>query len=1352
MLCRNKSSPTIENVVLAGNFSATDGGAVACTEGSSPRLYTCRFQSNEAVNQGGGLYCQDNSNPLIQQCIFDGNISRSGNGGAVSVRDSKADIVQCEFIGNVSHYSGGAVYLRNGAASVIQPANIFNGNRGCGGNDLASWGRHTQPVNARDNLFLDGSALTEAWVLPTGTFDVSGHASAFDPVESNLFVSLDGDDVANDGLSPQSPFRTIRFALSRIQTGGSSPLSVILAPGVYSSETNGELFPLPLLSNVSLIGPESIKPIGDCFSDSRLLKYFTCSDHMNNSAAILQSSSVNNGCIRAESISGGSLQHLVLTGETGPGLFVRDAAADCRFVTISGFHDVKFGAGVHLAAGANVNFSDTTVCDNSATVSGGGLYFMSASSTFTRCRFIGNQAVFSGGGVHQQSGSSRFEGCAFTENIAAVGGAVRIETGNFDISSGPSGATIFDSNCGARGANLSAAWVPAIPYAAENNIFDVSPDSAWSVAPAAAFTTEGFIITGQEPLIGATVYVAPGGDDSHDGLTPQSAFRTISHSLKRVIGLPYQPATVMIDEGLYADSTGEWFPLCIPPYVQLKGADSETSIIAAEIGSVIDFYYSFDSSLENCNISSGTGPGVTVADCAPEINNVKIHGCTADVIGAGMALIAASPMIRECVFFQNASTKHGGAIHCGPGSNPSIIDCLFENNSSEQMGGAILSGYNAHAFISFCEFKNNFAVRNGGAIAAYFGHVTVGGCVFSDNRASRTGGAIHISQPGSDLAMAPNVFKGNSAAVGCDLAADVPFTPPVSATGNHFDGIPISDFYVSPVAAFDISGCTGAEPIQSDVYVAPWGDDHNSGLSPSEPFRSIRTTLGRLYSEPARPSVTVHLLEGEYFLRDEPWPGTLPLLSNVTIEGITLTEKVTIDAESIGNRTGAWYGAWIDRSKLSRMTIKNSGASAIDLTFCDLTVDSCRLESNSSSAHGGAIVASGGLLTLTDCVFTKNFAAGNGGAVDVRQYGNFLATNCIFFDNDAGNSGGAVSSWMAAGRVHGCAFKNNWATKGGGWSSRYDHDFVVTGSIFEENMAETGGGIHVSEGRFSIIDTLFAQNTAWPFRLISGFGGGGYFESCKVSLINCTVADNSALGFSRIAGGGIAVVEGAEMVCRDSILWGNHAEQGDDIAVLWRWKPSSARISWSIAGDGSPESLHISPFSTLLLGEGTLYSDPLFVSQSEKTFGFSNSIEGDFRQNPTIKYHSDSRYRLSSLRSGQSVTSPCIDSGSKQSFWISYMTPDSIQLMNQRSSESGSWPDDGLIDMGWHPQIPKCHHNGDVDDDGLVTWRDVERIFQFVLGEEVTEYGVFCAADLDLDGAITSDDARLAALNVIETH
>jgi predicted outer membrane repeat protein len=1302
------------------------------------------------MNQGGGLYCQGNSNPVIQQCVFESNISYAANGGALSIRDSEAVISETEFLYNISRFCGGAIYLRNSSETVVQPANRFDGNRGCGGNNIAAWSQPLQPIDARNNLFADGSALTEAWVLPGGAFDVSGHASAFEPLQSDVYVSPDGDDQINNGLSPGSPFRTIRHALSRIQTGNPGTLSVILAPGVYSTDTNGESYPLPLLSHVILTGPEQDQPYSD--HDYEIP---SCSDgfeQMDDNTARLYSSEAG-GCIRIESVSGASIRHLVLNGNTGPGLFARNASATCIDLTISGFEGVPSGAGIYLESGATIECADTVIAGNHATVSGGGLFCATAASTFARCLFTGNSAVFAGGGVYHQSGSSHFDGCIFTENTAAVGGAVRIETGTPVIASGPSGGNSFNRNQGARGANLSASSVPSVPYAATGNVFDVSPDSAWSVAPADAFSTGGFTITGPEPLYGATVFVAINGSDENDGLTPLTAFRTISHALKRVVGLPDQPAAVFVGEGNYTLTGGERFPLSIPPFVTLHGEDSETTRITADNGNVIDFYHSHESRFENFSITSGTGPGVTIANCSPELSGLVVSGCSTEVNGAGIALTGASPQIQGSVFENNSTTRQGGAIHCGPGSEPSITGCLFSENTSDQLGGAILCGLNAHALISECVFQTNFAIRNGGAVAAYFGHVTIGGCHFFENRAARSGGAVYLSQPGSDLSGAPNTFTENAAPIGSDLAAEEPFAAPVAAMGNHFSGIPASEFYVAPLNTFDLSGSTGAEPIRVDVYVAPWGDDDNSGLAPSEPFRSIRKTLGRILAEPGNPNVTVHLLEGDYYLSDEPWPGTLPLLSGVTVEGMPAPGSVILDAGSTGFRTGAWFAHWCSGARLNRMTIRNSNASAIDLTFSTLIIDTCRFESNSSPSHGGAITASGGQLELRNCIFTGNLAGGNGGAVDMRQFGNLLASDCAFSDNHASGMGGAVSTWLAAGRIYGCVFEDNTASSGGGWCSRYDRDYVLTGSSFERNSAGTGGAVHAFGGRFNLIDCLIADNEAAPFSEISGYGGGAYFESCQGSLISCTITGNSASGFSRIAGGGIAITGGADLSVRDGIIWGNSAQHGADIALLWRWIPASAAFSWSVAGDGSPETLFVSPFSALDLGPGMLYSDPLFVPEPARKappFQFSGEIHGDRITGPVSVMHLNSRYRLSSTRSGQTVTSPCIDSGSESIVWSSYMTPDGIRFMGQRSTENGEWPDDGILDMGWHGEVPDCPHDGDMDGDGEVTWHDVEQIFWIVLGEIPEEYLLFCTADLNGDGTVTAVDARLAALVVLD--
>ncbi len=1178
--------------------------------------------------QGGGLYCAGNSNPGISQCHFVGNASTAENGGACSIRDSRPTISDSVFTANTSIWAGGAIFVRGSRFAVIAPGNTFDGNRGCGGNDLAAWSIESTPLNATANDFA-GSADSEAYVLPAGAFDTTGHTSALQPIDADLFVAADGDDALNTGLSPGSPFRTIRHALEVIRTSSAQDnLSIHVAPGMYSSALTGEHFPLPLLSGIRIQGAGS-------------------------DATALNSDNAF-GCFRCELSTDTALHNLALTGARGPGFFARESVALCSNLLIADFGATPTGAGVQLASNANVQFSDCIISGNHASVSGGGLHLATAAASFTDCQFIQNTADYFGGAVYVQSGSGVFTGCEFSGNSARTGGAVRVDGGSPNLSGVPGNPNVFQGNSGSRGANLSATRVPAIPYAATGNVFDVAPESAWSVSPAGAFDCSDATFTEPPLLQSATVYVAIDGDDVNDGLTPTTALRTISKAMRRVSGTPDGQASIVIAQGIF--SAGESFPLPVPPYTGIYGAGMDLTRIESPERTVLDYYFSTGSSATEVEISSEAAPGITVESCDPDFMSVSLRDCMSFVNGGGMALIAASPTVTDCRFTGNTTSRQGGAIHCGSGSAPAITGCVFDANQAGQYGGGILSGYGAHPCISECEFFDNVALQHGGAVAAFFGAVTIGGSSFSGNGAFRTGGAVYLSEASADLASgAPNFFDANVAAAGADLAADTALDDPVDARNSIFSGIPESEFYVAPQRSFNVVGCSGAVPILRDIYIAPWGDDNNSGVSPLTPLRTIRHGLSRIGSRLTAKAVTVHLAAGTYPLSKEPWPHTLPLLSGVTIRGMS-QESVIIDANGV---EGAWIGLWNDNSALQRVTITRSAAPAVELIFCKMRVSDCIFTANQVGTNGGAIATSGGLLTIVRSEFSGNHAGGSGGAIDVRQFGALLMTGCTFIANSAGNQGGAVSTWLAGGRAHGCVFIGNTAETGGAWSSRQDRSMTVTGSRFENNSAGSGGGIAVVEGRFDTIDCLLAGNEAAPVSEFSGYGGGISLEGCASRIDSCSIVNNTASGFSRIAGGGIALLGGASVAMTDSIIWSNTAPVGADIALLWRWNPSDAGMAYSVAGAGTSESVHISAGSVIDYGAGMLFEDPLFVDMS-----------GD--------------WRLSAVRSGQSVDSPCIDAGSELARNASYLTLGGVVYMRNRTVESGGWLDEGMLDMGWH--------------------------------------------------------------------
>ncbi len=150
-----------------------------------------------------------------------------------------------------------------------------------------------------------------------------------------------------------------------------------------------------------------------------------------------------------------------------------------------------------------------------------------------------------------------------------------------------------------------------------------------------------------------------------------------------------------------------------------------------------------------------------------------------------------------------------------------------------------------------------------------------------------------------------------------------------------------------------------------------------------------------------------------------------------------------------------------------------------------LNVSNCIFSGNSALHGGGAYVLKGG--TFTDCTFTGNsvsyywgldYSSGGGAYADGGSF-----VNCIFSDNYASN-------------------QQNYSLKANG-AGAYAVNSTLTNCIFNGNSASTdGGGAWISEG--SLSNCSFSSNTSGA--------GGGLFTNGNNEINYCAFNDNKALG------------------------------------------------------------------------------------------------------------------------------------------------------------------------------------------------------------------------------------------------
>ena len=221
------------------------------------------------------------------------------------------------------------------------------------------------------------------------------------------------------------------------------------------------------------------------------------------------------------------------------------------------------------------------------------------------------------------------------------------------------------------------------------------------------------------------------GDNTNDGLTPLSAWKTITHALSRVPALvslgENSRALVHVAPSVYNTVMGggdaESFPLVMRKHLSLVGDQGyrETIIDAEQTDNVIEFTKEQKSgntvTLDGFTITGGVnfrGGGITVLWADPTIKRCRIvDNLATHTQGGGIYLQRSNAAITDCIIANNAAPyETGGGIACDNGSNPVISNCTIVNNSAgcdaEEGGGGISARYLSFPYVFNCIVWDNY--------------------------------------------------------------------------------------------------------------------------------------------------------------------------------------------------------------------------------------------------------------------------------------------------------------------------------------------------------------------------------------------------------------------------------------------------------------------------------------------------------------------------------------------------------------------------------------------------------------------------------------------------------------------
>jgi predicted outer membrane repeat protein len=214
----------------------------------------------------------------------------------------------------------------------------------------------------------------------------------------------------------------------------------------------------------------------------------------------------------------------------------------------------------------------------------------------------------------------------------------------------------------------------------------------------------------------------------------------------------------------------------------------------------------------------------------------------------------------------------------------------------------------------------------------------------------------------------------------------------------------------------------------------------------------------------------------------------------------------------------------------------------------DVTVEGIVFTEN--NAENGGAISTGGGLDSTNCVYDRNHGD-SGGAIHMKN-GAAVITQCSFSGNIAALNGGAIflSVQNVTNNITDSYFKGNSAQNSGGalYSSGFNTtnptDTTIARSYFEGNFVnyENGGAINLAGTRLNVSQCTFSGNYT---RTNSGGNGGALaINALSYGIVNSTFYSNTAYG----QGGGIFLGEDAGSGITPSVvMYCTFTKNGADI-------------------------------------------------------------------------------------------------------------------------------------------------------------------------------------------------------------
>ncbi|MFC2107043.1 T9SS type A sorting domain-containing protein [Bacteroidota bacterium] len=571
--------------------------------------------------------------------------------------------------------------------------------------------------------------------------------------------------------------------------------------------------------------------------------------------------------------------------------------------------------------------------------------------------------------------------------------------------------------------------------------------------------------------------------------------------------------------------------------------------------------------IRNVTIKNNTanyGGGIGCLGSSPEINNVIIINNTATDRGGGIDYYNWSGGSLYQVIISNNTSSFGGGIYLNESSLSLTEVVLSENSGSD--GGAINSRH-SDIVLHDVVVQGNFAGEGGGFRMVGSGAL-LQNVKITNNTAEKGGGICnYVSSLVFDSINRCNIFS-NNAFTGKDLYSDTELLVVV----DTFTVLNPTNYYAEEIGNFEFDILHGLiQQVDADLYVSPFGDNNNSGLTEDDPLRNIGYAFSIIMVDSLNPH-TIYLLNGTYSTstNDEVFP-------------VNILDYISLSGESES-------GTILDAERQSGVVFISNNTETL---LSDLTI--------TGGKGGGGISCSGSNLTLHNLTIMDNEVLLRGGGLCCYS-SNVVLKQVSIYENTGGQGGGLFCMDSQLELEYSNIEEN--IAYGGGLGGSGGGIFVVnsianlTNVVISGNTAEEGGGIICVSANPILTNTLIQDNSA-------DYGGGLLSYGSNPLLLNSNIIYNNATneGSGIYIDGGFGH-PGSHVTLINTIVWGEN-EQGIDFDSSY----SGSSIITISCSDimGGESGINTTGGGTVNWQEGNLDKDPLFTGTGDDPYALSDN-------------------------------------------------------------------------------------------------------------------------------------------------